>query len=147
VNLFFTDRPTARVRWRADADKTLATLATASGWLARWGDAAGTDDAHSEAVAAHLAAGIRDALTDGDDGWWDDWAAMLTPWGCDPTAIEVPVRLWHGAGDRAVPVSNGRWLASHVPGIIAEFPAGEDHTNVEHNNRETAYTWLRAAAN
>ena len=145
VDLFFTDRPAARAKWRADADHLLTALATPEGWLARWGDAAGTDDAHSEVRAAYLAAGIRDALADGDDGWWDDWAAVLTPWGCDLTAIDVPVRLWHGARDQGVPVSHGHWLADHVPGIIAEFPATEDHSNVEHNNLATAYAWLRAA--
>lgn len=142
VELFFTDRPTARAHWRADADQLFAVGAAPDGWLARWGAAAGTDDAHSAAVAEHLAAEVSDALVDGDDGWWDDWSAVLTPWGCDLTAIEVPVRLWHGARDRAVPVTNGRWLADHVPGISAEFPDTEDHTNIEHNHRETAYAWL-----
>jgi pimeloyl-ACP methyl ester carboxylesterase len=114
--------------------------------MARWGAAAGMDDAHSWEMACHLAAGLRDALADGDDGWWDDWTAVLTPWGCDLTDIRVPVRLWHGTRDRAVPVAHGRWLAAHVPGIVADLPEDEDHTNVEHNHREAAYAWLRGLA-
>jgi pimeloyl-ACP methyl ester carboxylesterase len=146
VDLFRTDRAAARENWRQDAERLFATCATPAGWLARWGDAAGTDDAHSREVADHLAAVLRDCLTDGDDGWWDDWAAVLTPWGCDLTAIRVPVRLWHGGRDRAVPVTNGHWLAAHVPGIVAHFPATHDHTNVEHDNRAAAYAWLSGLA-
>jgi pimeloyl-ACP methyl ester carboxylesterase len=146
VDQFFTDRPAARKSYRQDADHLLATLSSPEGWMARWGTAAGTDDARSWDVACHLAAGIRDALTDGDDGWWDDWTAILTPWGCDLSAIGVPVRLWHGARDRAVPVVHGRWLAAHVPGIQAHLPESQDHTNIEHNNREAAYAWLSGLA-
>jgi pimeloyl-ACP methyl ester carboxylesterase len=146
VDQFFTDRPAARTSYRQDADQLLATLGSPEGWMARWGTAAGTDDAHSWEVACHLAASGQDAMIDGDDGWWDDWTAMLTPWGCDLSTIRVPVRLWHGVGDRAVPIVHGRWLAAHVPGIVAHLPESEDHTNIEHNNREAAYAWLSKLA-
>ncbi|HEY1574753.1 MAG TPA: alpha/beta hydrolase [Pseudonocardiaceae bacterium] len=142
VDQFFTDRAAARANWRHDAERLYANTSEPEGWLARWGDAAGTDEAHSHAQAAHLAAEVRDTLTDGDDGWWDDWTAALTPWGCDLTMTTVPVQLWHGGRDRAVPVSNARWLAENVPGIVAHISADEDHTDVEHNNRTAAYTWL-----
>ncbi len=85
-------------------------------------------------------------MSGGDDGWWDDWTAALTPWGCDLNEVRVPVHLWHGAQDQAVPVVHGRWLAIHVPGIEAQIYESEDHTNVESNNRETAYAWLRELA-
>ena len=146
VGLFFTDRPTARENWRKDADRFLATLGTPEAWMDRWGAAAGTDDARSWDVACHLAAGIRDSLTDGDHGYWDDWAAVLTPWGFDPATVRAPVRLWHGTLDRAVPVVHGRWLAAHVPGIVAHLPESEDHTNIEHNNRTAAWAWLSGLA-
>lgn len=146
VELFFTDRAAARDHWRRDADQVLATLGEPVGWMARWGDDAGADDARSWDVACHLAAGVRDSLGGGDDGWWDDWAAVLTPWGCDLTEVCVPLRLWHGAQDQAVPVVHGRWLAEHVPGIDAQIHESEDHTNVESNNREAAYAWLSELA-
>ena len=110
--------------------------------MTRWGHAAGTDDAHSWQAASHLAASTRDSMADGDDGWWDDWTAVLTPWGCDLAAVRVPVRLWHGTRDRAVPVAHGRWLAARVPAIAAHISESEDHTNIEHNNRQAAYAWL-----
>ncbi len=142
VGLFFTNRPAARENWHQDADRLFPSASTPEGWMTRWGDAAGTDDARSWEVACHLAASTRDALADGDDGWWDDWTAVLTPWGCDLTATRVPVRLWHGTRDRAVPVAHGRWLAAHVPGIAARISESEDHANVEHNNRQAACAWL-----
>jgi pimeloyl-ACP methyl ester carboxylesterase len=138
VSLFFTDRPAARRNWRKDADRLSVTGTTPESWMARWGELAGTDDARSWEVACHLATELRDSLADGDGGWWDDWAAVLTPWGCDLAAIGVPVRLWHGAGDRGVPVAHGRWLAAHVPGIVAQIAESEDHTNIEHNHRQAA---------
>ncbi len=142
VELFFTDRAAARENWRQDAERLYANLSTPEGWMSRWGDTAGKDDATSWDVACYLAASVRDSMADGDDGWWDDWTAILTPWGCDPTTTRVPVHLWHGAQDRAVPIVHGRWLASHVPGIVAHISDSEDHTNVEHNNRDAAYRWL-----
>jgi hypothetical protein len=39
---------------------------------------------------------MRDGMRDGDQGWWDDWASCLQPWGFDLSAIRVPVQLWHG---------------------------------------------------
>jgi pimeloyl-ACP methyl ester carboxylesterase len=142
VELFVANRPAARRHWSQDAERLFATASTSEGWMARWGDGAGADGARSWEVARHLAAGVRDALADGDDGWWDDWTAVLTPWGCDLTITRVPVCLWHGGRDRGVPVAHGRWLAAHVPGIAAHITESEDHANVEHNNRKAAYAWL-----
>ena len=81
VGLFLTDQAAARRHWREDARRLLATVSTPEGWIARWSDAVSTGDTRSWELAGHLAAGMRDALADGDDGWWDDWAAVLTPLG------------------------------------------------------------------
>jgi len=29
------------------------------------------------------------------------------------------------------------------PRVAAHFPANDDHTNIEENNRSAAYTWIR----
>ncbi len=146
VELFFTDRPAAREHWRQDTERFLAVCSEPEGWMRRWGDLAGTDVAHSVEVAAHLAAEVRDALGGGDDGYWDDWVATLTPWGFDVADIKVPVRLWHGVRDRNVPVTNGHWLAANVPGIVAAFSDDEDHSTVEDDNKAAAYAWLSRLA-
>jgi pimeloyl-ACP methyl ester carboxylesterase len=103
----------------------------------------GMDDSYREEVRLFSEeAAARDGWTQGDDGWWDDWSAFLSPWGFDLDAITAPASLWHGLADTRCPPAHGRWLAERVPHCIAHFPEGEDHTNVEENNRSDAYTWL-----
>jgi pimeloyl-ACP methyl ester carboxylesterase/DNA-binding CsgD family transcriptional regulator len=76
-----------------------------------------------------------------------DWAARMERHTCSPGSVEalcrlvvtvdvrpllgrltMPVLVIHRRGDRAVPASDGRYLAEHIPGAeYAELP-GEDHT-------------------
>ncbi len=137
-----TGRPPAK--FRADSAEMYARLSTPEGWLRLWGDRAGPDAAHSQEAANFLASGFQDGWTHGDDGWWDDWCAFLSPWGFELGAITAPVSLWHGVADKRCPPSHGRWLAERIPHIIAHFPEDEDHTNIEENNRADGYTWVRS---
>jgi pimeloyl-ACP methyl ester carboxylesterase len=141
VGLFFADPAAARESWRSDAQRQYPTLSTAEGWLARWGSAAGQDAAHSPEAARYLALLFQDGLRQGDQGWWDDWAAALSPWSCDVRAISVPVQLWHGENDRAVPVAHGRWLAANIPGIDAHITK-DDHSTIDESHRDETYAWL-----
>ena len=43
-----------------------------------------------------LAAGLRDALSAGNDGFIDDELALMTNWGFDLQNVHVPVTIWHG---------------------------------------------------
>ena len=43
-----------------------------------------------------LAAGLRDALSAGNDGFIDDEFALMTNWGFDLQNVHVPVTIWHG---------------------------------------------------
>lgn len=140
---YFIDRQTARANWRQDADTMLATCSDPEGWLKRWGDLAEQDPAHSREVAEYLAADVRESLGNGDHGWWDDWVALLEPWGFNLADIQVPVRLWHGTRDQNMPPAHGHQLAQRVPGIQTYFPH-EDHTTIEDNHRPDAYNWLIA---
>jgi pimeloyl-ACP methyl ester carboxylesterase len=144
VRIFFADRAAAREKFRVEAAEMYEVISTAEGWMRMWGGKAGTDAAHEQATAEYLALLHRDGWTHGDDGWWDDWSAFLSPWGFDLAAVQAPVSLWHGLADTRCPPGHSRWLAGHLPHISAHFPEDEDHTNVEENNRETAYTWLQA---
>lgn len=67
------------------------------------------------------------ALAAGDQGWWDNGAAYLSPWGFDLRDIRVPVRIWHGREDRFVPVQHGEWLAASVPGAEAQISDRDGH--------------------
>jgi pimeloyl-ACP methyl ester carboxylesterase len=146
VRLFFEDRPQARENFRLDAAEQFGHLSVAAGWLSHWGDKAGADAAHSREVAEWLALCWRDGMRDGDQGWWDDWAAFLQPWGFDLSAIRVPVQLWHGLGDASIPAAHAKWLADRIPGVEAHFPADDDHGTIEANHASQAYDWLIAVA-
>ncbi len=63
---------------------------------------------------------------------------------CDLATIQAPVALWHGLQDTTPPPAHSRWLADHIPHATAHFPAGQDHTNVEENNRRAAIAWVRS---
>jgi pimeloyl-ACP methyl ester carboxylesterase len=143
VHLFFEDRAAARDKFRSDAAEMYGRLSTPEGWLRLWGDRAGTDAAHGQEAANYLASIFRDGCTRGDEGWWDDWTAFLSPWGFGFDAIKAPVSLWHGLADSRCPPAHGRWLAEQIPNVAAHFPEDEDHTNIEENNRSTAYAWIR----
>jgi pimeloyl-ACP methyl ester carboxylesterase len=73
----------------------------------------------------------------------EDWSASFLPWGFGPAAVQAPVALWHGLRDTAAPPAHSRWLAAHIPHATAHFPADEDHTNIEENNRSAAIAWVR----
>jgi pimeloyl-ACP methyl ester carboxylesterase len=143
IRIFFEDRGAARAKFRAEAAEMYGRLSRPEGWLKSWGDRAGTDPAHGMEIAQYLADGFRDGWTRGDEGWWDDWTAFLTPWGFELSAVTAPVSLWHGLADSRCPPAHGRWLAERIPHVVAHFPADDDHTNIEENNRGAAYTWIR----
>lgn len=143
VRLFFQDRAQARERFRTEAAEMYGRLSTPDGWLRQWGERAHQDAAHGQEAADYLASTFTDGWTHGDDGWWDDWSAFLSPWGFDVAAITAPVCLWHGLADTRCPPGHSRWLAERVPGIITYLPEHDDHTNVEDNNRGAAFAWLR----
>lgn len=140
IQLFFDDPAAYRRRHAASAAQSLASRSTAAGWLSSWGSAAGTDEAHSQAAAEHLAQNFREALLHGDEGWYEDDVALLSPWGFDLSEIRVPVALWQGTADFTV--DHGRWLSGHIPGVRAHFAAGEDHTTTEVRHQGDAWNWI-----
>lgn len=77
-----------------------------------------------------MAAGTREALRLGVDGWLDDDLAFVKPWGFDFSEIGVPVSLWQGTDDLMVPFAHGEWLAANVPGVVGHLLAGQGHFSV-----------------
>jgi pimeloyl-ACP methyl ester carboxylesterase len=131
-----------RADFTAETEQMLARLGNTDGWLALWGDAAETDDAHGRELAEYLALVTQDGVGHGDQGWWDDYNAVNRPWGMDVTDIRCPVQLWYGGQDRNVPPGHGDWLAEHIPGVEVHYFADEDHATIETNHRAEAYRWL-----
>jgi pimeloyl-ACP methyl ester carboxylesterase len=94
--------------------------------------------------AAWVADSGKRGLEHGMDGWVDDDLAFTEPWGFELESIDRPVLLLHGADDRFVPVSHGRWLAERIPGVEVRIDASDGHlTLLERRMRET-HEWLLA---
>jgi pimeloyl-ACP methyl ester carboxylesterase len=149
IRMMLEEPQRARAEHRARSAVTLAQRGSPDWWLAHWGDRAGQDAAHSREMAGYLATCTRDVLrADGsgafdDDGSWEDDLAFYRPWGFDLAGIQAPVSLWHGRQD-FVPLAHASWLADRIPDVTTHFPAGEDHTSIEENNRAAALAWLTA---
>ena len=82
-----------------------------------------------------------------DTARYREWAARMERHTCSPGSVEalcrwvatvdvrpllgglrLPVLVIHRRGDTAVPASDGRYLAEHIPGAEYAELAGEDHT-------------------
>jgi pimeloyl-ACP methyl ester carboxylesterase len=87
-------------------------------------------EARTDEFGEDLRDGFAEAVRHGIDGWVDDDLAFTRPWGFDLGALAVPVFLWQGELDLMVPFEHGRWLAGHVPGVVAHLEAGQGHLSV-----------------
>ena len=61
---------------------------------------------------------------------------MARPWGFPVEGVNVPVRIWHGALDLAVPVGMGRYLERVLPDAVATYFPHEGHHFVYDRWRE-----------
>jgi len=127
IKLYVSDPAAARMKSYQDRLDMLSLTADqlTEGWksLLSAVDAAAVDDD----LAAWLISGFQDGLATSDEGWWEDGAAHLAPWGFDLDTISMPVQVWHGRHDQFVPVQHGEWLAAHVPGAEAHISDTDGH--------------------
>jgi pimeloyl-ACP methyl ester carboxylesterase len=55
----------------------------------------------------------------------DDYLVCRRHWGFDPTEVRSPVTLWHGRGDRLVPLAHSLSLAAAIPACMTRVdPTG-----------------------
>lgn len=87
-------------------------------------------DALTGELGDYMLASIREAIDETVEGWVEDDLAFLGPWGFDLENISVPVALWHGEQDLFVPISHGRWLAEHVPGVEVHIEPEHGHLSL-----------------
>ena len=84
---------------------------------------------------------VRPALASGPAPLIDDDLALVNPWGFDPTTIQVPLFLLHGADDRMAPVTHATWLSTHCPTATLHVAADAGHISVLYS-ADRALTWL-----
>jgi pimeloyl-ACP methyl ester carboxylesterase len=78
-------------------------------------------------VRAALIDDLREALRGGGRGAAHELALFGRPWGFCPGEVRIPVELWHGEADPAVPVAAARRLAGRMPTCTARFRADAGH--------------------
>jgi pimeloyl-ACP methyl ester carboxylesterase len=78
----------------------------------------------------HLAASFRAAFRRGRWGWFDDDLAFVRDWGFDLARIDVPVSVWQGRRDLAVPIAHGEWLATHIPSARVHLRPEHGHLSL-----------------
>jgi pimeloyl-ACP methyl ester carboxylesterase len=127
MKLFLSDPEAARRRHREEWEEARAV--TPEQLAEDWKTILPPCDAEvlTGELAQWRADSVRDGLAAGDQGWWDDGASHLHGWGFDLQDIRVPVKIWHGRHDRAVPVQHGQWLAANVPDAEADISDRDGH--------------------
>jgi pimeloyl-ACP methyl ester carboxylesterase len=80
--------------------------------------------------AKYVAASVRQAVSSGIWGWFDDDMAFVRDWGFPLGTIEVPVVVWQGGRDLMVPFAHGRWLAERVSGATPRLFGDEGHLSI-----------------
>lgn len=130
VKLFLKDRDAARRKGAEDREELLHV--TPEQLKEAWASllspvdlATLTDD-----LISFLVASMKDGLAPGDQGWWDDGCAEMAPWGFKFAEIQIPVQLWHGKHDKAVPFQHGQWLANQIPGVDAHLSDTDGHLSL-----------------
>jgi len=80
-----------------------------------------------------LAASMREAFRNGASGAATDLRLLCASWGFDLRSVNVPIRIWHGARDRVVPISMGRFLEQRLPDCLATYFKEHGHYSLVHD--------------
>ena len=143
TRLFLRDRQAARAKLDADREQILgaspAELVSGLKTLLSPTDAAALNDG----LAEFLVYCDHEGLAPGNEGWWDDGVAHLSPWGFELSAVSVPVLLMHGRQDQFVPFGHGQWLAEHIPGVEARLFDHDGHLTLLTNRIPEVHGWLK----
>jgi pimeloyl-ACP methyl ester carboxylesterase len=136
-----------RDEWaRISAEQRKEPLAmTAAELVANWSDNKAPADraAMSGDFGCWLHRAVRNGMVPVIDGVLDDNVAIFqAPWGFELASICVPVKVWHGAQDRFVPWTHGRWLVERIPGAEADLNDRDGHMIVAAERIGDVHAWL-----
>ena len=142
VELFLSDRRAWERKGESQRNELLAL--SVDGFREQWSAGVSLADAaeFQGDFGDWLYQSVQAALAPGAEGWTEDNIATESPWGFDPAAISVPVKVWHGLDDHFVPIGHGRWLASSIPGAEAELRDGDGHLVVAGKRIADVHEWL-----
>ncbi len=141
IKLFFDEPEAARRKSAIDRDELMEV--TSEQILEGWATLLSPVDAAvlTGDFASFLLSSMKDGLAPGDQGWWGDGNAHLTPWGFSFDAIRIPVQLWHGRHDKFVPLQHGQWLTKHIPGVEPHLSDTDGHLTLLHRLPDV-HEWL-----
>jgi len=142
IQLYFEDREAARARCESKRKELIAV--DAEQLLESWETLlAPVDRAQlSGDLAEFFIVSLRDGLSPGSEGWWEDDVATKEHWGFELNEIRTPVLLMHGHQDRFVPVTHGQWLADHIPGVDARISEADGHLSLSEGHLPEIFDWL-----
>ena len=71
--------------------------------------------------------GVREALRQGGEGWADEVAAILSPWGFEPEQVDAHVAWWAGEADINCPITAVRRYVDRLPSAQLHIWDGAGH--------------------
>ena len=77
--------------------------------------------------AAHVAGLLAGIRCGPQELAHDQSLSFGAPWGIDPSALRLPVGLWHGDADPLVDIEGARGLADQIPGARFHVLPGGGH--------------------
>jgi pimeloyl-ACP methyl ester carboxylesterase len=142
VELLLSDRVEWDRKGQGQRDEVLAQSAAELGEAWSEGASPGDRAALQSDFGVWLHRAAQAGLAPGVDGWSDDDVAFHLPWGFDPAAIALPVKVWHSRDDAFVPFGHGRWLADTIPGAQADLRDDDGHLTVAARRIGDVHEWL-----
>jgi pimeloyl-ACP methyl ester carboxylesterase len=79
------------------------------------------------ALQAVMIANADEMYRQGTRGVYDEALCLARPFGFPLGGVTVPVRIWHGARDKVVPVGMGKYLERNIPNAVATYYRQEGH--------------------